>query len=97
MKHVKLFEDFNNSLDYTQRQIISDAILAGDLSASIDYHEYLEHSFEIKCYNHEGNMSDEDVKPEVREKIADSILAGEDFGIVEDEPWNVEWNLELDI
>lgn len=97
MKHVKLFEDFNNSLDGIQRQIISDAVLAGDLSASTDYHEDLEHSFEIKCYNYEGTMSEEEIKPEVRQKIADGILAGKDFGIVEDEPWNVEWNLELDI
>jgi hypothetical protein len=97
MKHVKLFEEFHNSLDDIQRQIISDAVLAGDLTASADYHENLEHSFEIECFNHEGRMSENEIKPEVRQKIAEEILAGKDFGIVEDEPLNVEWNIELDV
>jgi len=82
-----------------QRIVISNLIRTGILEASERTTSNLKKEFRVTVSTYEGLISEEEI--EAREdgsgifnQIADEIEDGQNFGIVESKPLNIEWSIE---
>jgi hypothetical protein len=93
----KTFESFmgnNVSLTKEEQERVASNLRNGNLEIPSD--DFDLHGLSIRVFDYNGVASDEDINQRVKDQIANSILNGKRSGIVNDEPYNKEWQIELE-